>query len=69
MLNPRRPEILALIAALYIALVLNLPFWRKFHDLVSPHSTRDWLFLAAAGVVISSIAYLALLAVSLKPLS
>ncbi|RUO98344.1 phosphoethanolamine transferase [Hyphomicrobium sp.] len=68
MLNPRRPEILALIAALYIALVLNQPFWRKFHDLVSPHSTRDWLFLAAAGVVISSIAYLALLAVSLKPL-
>jgi lipid A ethanolaminephosphotransferase len=66
--NFRRPEILALIAALYIALILNQPFWRKFYDIVAPASLRDWLLIGAMTVVVVSPVYLLLLAVSLKPL-
>ncbi len=68
MLKSRRPEILALIAALYIVLILNQPFWRKFYEIVAPHNLRDWLFAGAVAVVVISFSYLLLLAVSLKPL-
>ncbi|WP_409561947.1 phosphoethanolamine transferase [Hyphomicrobium sp. MC8b] len=68
MFKPRRPEILALIVAVYVALVLNRPFWHKFLNLVAPHRFSDWVFVGAVGVATIVIAYLALLAVSLKPL-
>ncbi|SFV25870.1 phosphoethanolamine transferase [Hyphomicrobium facile] len=68
MFKPRRPEFLALIVAIYVALVLNQPFWRKFAGVVAPSDLDDWLF--AAAVVTSSVlvAYLVLLALSAKPL-
>lgn len=68
MFKPRRPEILALIVAIYIALVLNRPFWNKFLQLVAPHQIGDWAFVGAVAIATVLIAYLALLAVSLKPL-
>lgn len=68
MFKPRRPEILALIVAIYIALVLNQPFWHKFLKLVAPHQLGDWWFVGAIAIATVLIAYLALLAVSLKPL-
>lgn len=68
MFKPRRPEILALIVAAYVALVLNQPFWHKFLELVAPHRIGDWSFVGAVAVATVLIAYLALLAVSLKPL-
>lgn len=68
MFKPRRPEILALIVAIYIALVLNQPFWHKFLKLVAPHQLGDWWFVGAVAIATVLIAYLALLAVSLKPL-
>ncbi|MFA5955152.1 phosphoethanolamine transferase [Hyphomicrobium sp.] len=68
MLKPRRPEILALIIAVYIALVLNQPFWHKFLNIVAPHSFGDWLFTVAAAAVTVLLAYVVLLAFSLKPL-
>jgi len=67
-LKPQRPEVLAFIVAVYVALVLNQPFWRKFLDIVAPHSSRDWLFAGATLVALVLIAYLVLLAVSLKSL-
>jgi lipid A ethanolaminephosphotransferase len=66
-LKPRRPEIIIFFVALFIALVLNQPFWRKFDIIVAPQASRDWLFFAAAVVTSVLITYLLLLAVSLKP--
>ena len=63
MLKPRRPEILALIVAIYVVLVLNQPFWRKFIDVVAPrhyvslplpagaHVGHDNLFHSALGIM------------------
>ncbi|HML28941.1 MAG TPA: DUF1705 domain-containing protein, partial [Hyphomicrobium sp.] len=68
MFKPRRPEILVLIVAVYIALVLNQPFWKKFAELVAPHRVSDWLFVGAAVVAIVLFVYLILLAFSSKPL-
>jgi lipid A ethanolaminephosphotransferase len=65
--KPRRPEILTLILAIYIALVLNQPFWRKLFAVVAPQNFSDWRFLAAAFVAVVLAAYLVLLAFSLKP--
>jgi lipid A ethanolaminephosphotransferase len=67
-LKPQRPEILAFIVAVYVVLVLNQPFWRKFFDLVAPHSVGDWLFAGATLVAMVLLAYLVFLAISLKPL-
>lgn len=68
MLKPRRPEILAFIVAIYVALVLNQPFWRKFIEVVAPHQMNDWLYVGAAAIGTVLLAYLALLAVSAKAL-
>ncbi len=68
MFKPRRPEILVLIVAVYVALVLNQPFWQKFLHVVAPHRVSDWLFVGAAGVAAVLLAYLVLLAFSVKPL-
>ncbi len=63
-----RPEILALVIAVYIALVLNRPFWQKFLALVAPHRASDWLFVGAAGIAAVLLGYLVLLAFSQKHL-
>ncbi len=68
MLKPRRPELLALIVAVYIALALNQPFWRKFIDVVAPRDVSDWFYVGAAAIAIVLFAYVALLALSAKPL-
>lgn len=68
MFKPRRPEILALILAVYVAVVLNQPFWQKFLLLVAPNRVSDWLFVGAAAVSAVLLGYLVLLAFSLKPL-
>ena len=52
MFKPRRPEILILVLALYIALVLNLPFWRKVYAAVAPQDLGDYWFLAAMFIAI-----------------
>jgi lipid A ethanolaminephosphotransferase len=65
--KPRRPEILTLVLALYIALVLNQPFWRKVYSVVAPRDLGDWWFLAAMFIAIVLAAYLITLAFSLKP--
>ncbi|MFT3733201.1 MAG: phosphoethanolamine--lipid A transferase [Hyphomicrobium sp.] len=67
MLKPRRPEILALIVAVYIVLVLNQPFWGKFLNLVAPEKLGAWAFVGASAIVLTAVAYLVLLAFSLKP--
>ncbi|MET1045334.1 MAG: phosphoethanolamine--lipid A transferase [Hyphomicrobium sp.] len=68
MFKPRRPEILALIAAAYIALVLNQAFWQKFVAIVAPKSVHEWVFVGLIAVAATLMAYLVLLAISLKPL-
>lgn len=68
MFKPRRPELLVLIVAVYVALVLNQPFWQKFAELVAPQRVSDWLFVGAAAIAIVLLAYLILLAFSSKPL-
>ena len=68
MFKPRRPEILILVLALYIALVLNLPFWRKVYAAVAPQDLGDYWFLAAMFIAIVLAAYIILLAISLKPI-
>jgi lipid A ethanolaminephosphotransferase len=66
--KPRRPEFLALIVAIYVALVLNQPFWRKFAGVVAPAGLDDWLFAGAVASSVVLVAYLVLLALSAKPL-
>lgn len=68
MFKPRRPETLAFLLAIYVAVVLNRPFWQKFLQEVEPQRLNDWLFVGAAGVSAVLLAYLVLLALSLKPL-
>ncbi|WP_045837338.1 phosphoethanolamine transferase [Hyphomicrobium sp. 99] len=68
MFKPRRPEFLALIVAIYAALVLNQPFWRKFIEVVDPSRVSDWLIVGSAAAAIVIIAYLVLLALSARPL-
>ena len=67
MFKSRRPEILILLVAAFIALVLNHAFWRRFLAVVAPHNAEQWLFFAAALVTMVIIAYLLLLVVSLQP--
>lgn len=67
MFKPRRPEILILVLATYIALVLNFPFWRKLFAAAAPHNFSDWHFLAATLIAVILAFYLILLAISLKP--
>ena len=67
MFKPRRPEILIFLVAAFVALVLNHAFWRRFLAVVAPHNAEQWLFFAAALVTMVLIAYLLLLAVSVKP--
>lgn len=68
MFKPRRPEFLALIVAIYAVLVLNQPFWRQFFEVVEPSRFSDWLHVGSAAVSIVVVAYLVLLALSVKPL-
>lgn len=54
----RRPVpawVAALIVALYIATILNIPFWRRVYAVVSPASAFDWLFLVAVLIAIAAI--------------
>lgn len=67
MFKSRRPEILILLVAAFVALVLNHAFWRRFLAVVAPHNAEQWLFFAAALVTMVIIAYLLLLVVSLQP--
>ncbi len=67
MFKPRRPEILILLVAIYVALVLNQPFWRKLYAVVAPQGFNDWRFIATLGVVVVLAAYLVMLAFSVKP--
>jgi len=66
--KPRRPEILILLLAIYIAVVLNYAFWRKLLIAAAPHNFGDWHFLAATLIAAVLALYLILLAISLKPL-
>ncbi len=50
MFKPRRLEIPALIDAIYVVLVLNQPFRRKFIDVVAPRHVNDWLYVGATAV-------------------
>lgn len=68
MFKPRRPEILILVLAIYIALVLNYPFWHKLFTAAAPHNFSDWHFLAATVIAVILVLYLILLAISLKPM-
>jgi lipid A ethanolaminephosphotransferase len=65
--KPRRPEILTLILAIYIAVVLNQPFWRKLFIAAAPHTFSDWHFLVATLIATILVLYLILLLISLKP--
>jgi lipid A ethanolaminephosphotransferase len=67
-LKPQRPEFLALVVAAYVALVLNLAFWQKLIAIVAPARVGDVLVLAAIASLTVAILYLALLALSAKPL-
>ncbi|AGK56265.1 sulfatase [Hyphomicrobium denitrificans 1NES1] len=67
MFKPRRPEILILVLAIYIALVLNYPFWHKLFTAAAPQNFSDWHFLAAIVIAVILVLYLILLAISLKP--
>ncbi len=67
MFKPRRPELLTLAVAIYVAIILNQPFWQKFVGLVDPSRFGDWPFVASAAAALVIVAYLVLLAVSLKP--
>lgn len=66
-MKPRRPEILILILASYIALGLNQPFWRRLYDAVAPSTFEDWYFLGAVSLTVVVLVYLILLAVSWRP--
>ena len=68
MFKPRRPELLTFAVAVYVAVILNRPFWHKFIGLADPSRFGDWPFVASAAVAIVIVTYLMLLAVSLKPL-
>jgi lipid A ethanolaminephosphotransferase len=65
--KPRRPEILLLVLAAYVALVLNQAFWRKLYSVVSPHNFEDWYFLGTVVVSVTLAGYLIILPFSLKP--
>lgn len=67
MFKPQRPEILTLLLALYVVLVLNQAFWHKLFVAAAPQNFGDWHFLAATLVAAVILLYLALLAISLKP--
>ena len=67
MFKPRRPEILILLLAVYIAVVLNYAFWRKLLIAAAPHNFSDWHFVAATLVAAVLALYLILLAISYKP--
>jgi len=66
--KPRRPEILILLLAIYIAVVLNYAFWRKLLIVAGPHNFGDWHFVVATLVAAVLALYLILLALSYKPL-
>lgn len=68
MIKPRRPEILILLLAVYIAVALNYPFWRKLLIAAEPHNFGDWHFLAATLIASILAFYLVLLPISFKPL-
>jgi lipid A ethanolaminephosphotransferase len=65
--KPRRPEILILLLAIYIAAALNFPFWRKLIAAVGPHNFSDWHFLVAMAIATVLALYLILLPISYKP--
>lgn len=67
MFKPRRPEILILLLAIYIAVALNYAFWRKLLIAAAPHNFGDWHFVVATLVAAVAALYLILLAISYKP--
>ena len=67
MFKPRRPEILILLLAIYIAAALNYAFWRKLLIAAEPHNFGDWHFVVATLVAAVAALYLILLAISYKP--
>lgn len=67
MFKPRRPEMLLLVLAAYVALVLNQPFWRKLYKVVAPENFADWYFIGALALAVVLSVYLIVLPFSLKP--
>lgn len=68
MLKPLRAEVVALVAAGYIGIVLNIAFWKKVLSIVAPHGPGDWAFVASALFTVIGVYYVILVIFSLKPL-
>lgn len=67
MLRPQRPEVITLVVAAFVTLALNVPFWLRFHRMLSPSNAEGWLFLASVAIAIVLLLNLILLLFSLKP--
>ncbi len=69
MFNKRQSvEAVSLALAVFFVVVLNLPFWRLFHQVVAPRSLYEWLFIAGVFVALLSLTYMIVMLLAVRPL-
>lgn len=69
MLNKRQSvEAVSLALAVFFVVVLNLPFWRLFHQVVAPRTPYEWLFIVAVFVALLALTYLIVMLLAVRPL-